>query len=120
MSQIEFVYDRAKQREFCLIETQGSLETDRAGGLRGQQQFGQIERLADGKVQMLIGVHRVPGSVVPLKKPLAVLVKQPAGENSDDSTIYGIEAIIKEKFMFKMRPDVILQQELAKLPSAAT
>ncbi|KAJ1884212.1 Chromosome transmission fidelity protein 8 [Coemansia sp. S17] len=114
MSQIEFIYDKAKQREFCLIEIQGSLETDRAGGLRGQQQFGQIERLADGKVQMLIGVHRVPGSVVPLKKPLAVLVKQPADES--DSAIYGIEAIIKEKFMFKMRPDVILQQELAKLP----
>ncbi|KAJ2839479.1 Chromosome transmission fidelity protein 8 [Coemansia sp. 'formosensis'] len=118
MSQIEFVYDRSKQREFCLIETQGSLETDRAGGLRGQQRFGQIERLADGKVQMLIGVHRVPGSVVALKKPLAVLVKQPA--ESDDSTRYGIEAIIKEKFLFKMRPDVILEQELAKLPTIAT
>ncbi|KAJ2834376.1 Chromosome transmission fidelity protein 8 [Coemansia furcata] len=118
MSQIEFIYDRAKQREFCLIETQGSLETDRAGGLRGQQRFGQIEQLADGKVQMLIGVHRVPGSVVALKKPLAVLVKQPAG--NDDSTRYGIEAIIKEKFLFKMRPDVILEQELAKLPTIAT
>ncbi|KAJ2809776.1 hypothetical protein H4S07_003065 [Coemansia furcata] len=118
MSQIEFVYDRANKRKFCLIETQGSLETDRAGGLRGQQRFGQIERLADGKVQMLIGVHRVPGSVVPLKKPLAVLVKQPA--ENDDSTRYGIEAIIKEKFLFKMRPDVILEQELAKLPTIAT
>ncbi|KAJ1671899.1 Chromosome transmission fidelity protein 8 [Coemansia sp. RSA 1836] len=119
MSQIEFVYDKAKQREFCLIETQGSLETDRAGGLSGQQRFGQIERLADGKVQMLIGVHRVPGSVAALKKPLAVLVKQPTSGDDSEATRYGIEAIIKEKFMFKVRPDVILQQEMAKLPSAA-
>ncbi|KAJ2910574.1 hypothetical protein GGI21_000730 [Coemansia aciculifera] len=116
MSQIEFMYDKTKLREFCLIETQGSLETDRPGGLSGQQRFGQIERLADGKVQMLIGVHRVPGSVVPLKKPLAVLVKQSLS-GSDTASRYEIEAVIKEKFMFKVRPDVILQQELAKLPS---
>ncbi|KAJ1819645.1 Chromosome transmission fidelity protein 8 [Coemansia sp. S610] len=114
MSEIEFTYDRAKQREFCLIETQGSLETDRAGGLRGQQRFGQIERLADGKVVMLIGVHRVPGSVVALKKPLAVLAKQ-----AGDESRYEIQSIIKEKFLFKVRPDVILQQELANLPRVA-
>ncbi|KAJ2747765.1 Chromosome transmission fidelity protein 8 [Coemansia sp. BCRC 34301] len=117
MSQVKFVYDKAKQREFCLIETQGSLETDRAGGLGGQQRFGQIERLADGKVEMLIGVHRVPGSVVALKKPLAVLAKQPS--SGDATSRYEIEAIIKEKFMFKVRPDVILQQEMAKMPSIA-
>ncbi|KAJ2471608.1 Chromosome transmission fidelity protein 8 [Coemansia sp. RSA 2322] len=108
----------AKLREFCLIETQGSLETDRPGGLRGQQRFGQIERLADGKVQMLVGVHRVPGSVMQLKKPLAVLIKQPPAEEGGD-TSYRIEAIIRDKFMFKVRPDVILQQELVNMPSVS-
>ncbi|KAJ1947038.1 hypothetical protein GGF37_000722 [Kickxella alabastrina] len=128
MSQIDIHYSKAQQTEFCLIETQGSLETDIPGGLNGQQRFGQIERLPDGKVIMKIGIHRAAGSVVPLKKPLAVMTKRcviddnsdnvndNGVENEDSTVAYDIKAIIKEKFIFKMRPEVNLQQEILKLP----
>ncbi|KAJ1965191.1 Chromosome transmission fidelity protein 8 [Dipsacomyces acuminosporus] len=124
MSQIEFIYNKAKLREFCLIETQGSIETDQPSGLRGQQRFAEIERREDGSVLMKIGIHRVPGSVVKLKKPLAVLKKQQPDSSEEEAqrgangdAKYNIEAIIKEKFMFKTRPDVILQQEINALPT---
>ncbi|KAJ2786846.1 hypothetical protein GGI15_001208 [Coemansia interrupta] len=117
MSQIDILYRKSEQREFCLIETQGSLETDKPGGLRGQQRFAAIERQPDGKVIMKIGVHRVAGSVVPLKKPLAVMVKENRPDDSSSDLTYKIQAIIKEKFIFKLRPVVDLQQEILKLPT---
>ncbi|KAJ1858131.1 hypothetical protein GGH12_001720 [Coemansia sp. RSA 1822] len=105
MSQIEIRYEKARQREFCLLEAQGSLETDGTGGLRGQQKFAEIERQDNDQVLMRIGVHRVQGSLVKLKKPLAVLKKRVA---DDGSISYDIEAVVKEKFLFKLRPDVVL------------
>ncbi|KAJ1855225.1 hypothetical protein LPJ73_002367 [Coemansia sp. RSA 2703] len=117
MSQIDIQYRKSELREFCLIETQGSLETDKPGGLRGQQRFAAIERQLDGKVLMKIGVHRVEGTVVPLKKPLAVMVKEKNSKESPSDTTYTIQSIIKEKFIFKLRPVVDLQQEILKLPT---
>ncbi|KAJ2724436.1 Chromosome transmission fidelity protein 8 [Coemansia sp. Benny D115] len=120
MSQIDICYSKADLVEYCLVETQGSLETDHPGGLRGQQRFAQIERLADGKVLMKIGVHRVSGSTVQLKKPLAVMTKLSSTAVSGDGEAiveYKIQAIIKEKFIFKLRPEVDLQQEILKLPT---
>ncbi|KAI9503158.1 hypothetical protein GGI25_001916 [Coemansia spiralis] len=111
MSQIKLIYNKANQKEFCLLEAQGSLETDQRGGLSGQQKFAEIERHGD-KVTMVVGVHRVPGTVIALKNPLAVLKKR-----TDGAKAYDIEAVIKEKFLFKVRPDVVLQQEIAKLPN---
>ncbi|KAJ2785291.1 Chromosome transmission fidelity protein 8 [Coemansia javaensis] len=109
MSQVQIVYNKAGLREFCLIETQGSLETDSAGGLRGQRDFAEIERQGS-TVAMRIGVHRVQGSVVPLKKPLAVLKKRHhLAPDADPADVhYDIEAIITEKMLFKTRPDVVL------------
>ncbi|KAJ2850981.1 hypothetical protein IWW36_001505 [Coemansia brasiliensis] len=104
MSQIEIRYEKARLKEFCLLEAQGSLETDSPGGLRGQPQFAEIERQANGQVMMKIGVHRVQGTLVKLKKPLAVLKKH----STEDGTSYSIDAIVKEKFLFKLRPDVVL------------
>ncbi|KAJ1668767.1 hypothetical protein IW140_000163 [Coemansia sp. RSA 1813] len=116
MSQIEVAYNKQNLKEFCLLEAQGSLETDQQSGLRGQQKFAEIKRLADGKVLMVVGIHRVPGLVVPLKKPLAVLKKRNPPD-PDQNSVYDIEAIIKEKFLFKVRPDVILQKEISSLPN---
>ncbi|KAI8321777.1 hypothetical protein GQ54DRAFT_304536 [Martensiomyces pterosporus] len=117
MSQVELIYDKSNLREFCLLETQGSLETDEPSGLQGQQRFGEIERNADGSVRMIIGVHRVHGSVVKLKNPLAVLRKRQADGQATSDVRYDVQAIIKEKFMFKTRPDVVLQQEIRSLPT---
>ncbi|KAJ2083579.1 hypothetical protein H4R24_000742 [Coemansia sp. RSA 988] len=108
MSQIAIVYDKNKQREFCLLEAQGSLETDSASGLQGQRDFATIERLDGDKVQMKIGVHWVQGSVVKLQKPLAVLKKRSDECTTTTDVWYDIEAIVKEKILFKMRPDVVL------------
>ncbi|PIA17983.1 hypothetical protein COEREDRAFT_7156 [Coemansia reversa NRRL 1564] len=108
MSQIAIVYDESKQRKFCLLEAQGSLETDSASGLQGQRDFATIERLDGDKVHMKIGVHRVQGSVVKLKKPFAVLKKRSDECTTTSDVCYDIEAIIKEKIIFKMRPDVVL------------
>ncbi|KAJ2797278.1 hypothetical protein H4R20_005240, partial [Coemansia guatemalensis] len=105
---IAIVYDKNNQREFCLLEAQGSLETDSASGLQGQRDFATIERLDADKVQMKIGVHRVEGSVVRLKKPFAVLKKRSDESTTSSDVCYDIEAIVKEKILFKMRPDVIL------------
>ncbi|KAJ2346977.1 hypothetical protein IWW50_003159 [Coemansia erecta] len=105
MSQIDIRYEKARQREFCLLEAQGSLETDSTGGLCSQQKFAEVERQANGQVLMRIGVHHVQGSLVKLKKPLAVMKKHTA---DDGSISYDIEAIVKEKFLFKLRPDVVL------------
>ncbi|KAJ2754884.1 hypothetical protein H4S06_003504 [Coemansia sp. BCRC 34490] len=125
MSQIRISYNKQSQKEFCLLEAQGSLETDQQGGLRGQQRFAEIRRAGNGSkdVVMVVGIHRLPGTVVPLAKPLAVLRKRhspgldDSGNNHNSSIVYGIEAIIKEKFLFKVRPDVILQSEISRLPS---
>ncbi|KAJ2714218.1 Chromosome transmission fidelity protein 8 [Coemansia spiralis] len=106
MSQIRIVYNKDGLREFCLIETQGALELDDAGGLCGQQAFAEVERRGD-KAEMWIGVHRAQGSVVKLKKPLAVLKRRPAID-ADADTQYEIEAVITEKLLFKARPDVVL------------
>lgn len=110
MSEITFAYDKTNQQEFCLIETQGSLETDQNGGLTGLRKFATIERHPDHTVSMVVGIHRVPGTTVQLASPLAVLQKTAINH-------YQIAAIIKEKFMFKIRPDVVLQQEISQLPS---
>ncbi|KAJ1732616.1 Chromosome transmission fidelity protein 8 [Coemansia biformis] len=111
MSQIRIVYSKDGLREFRLLEAQGSLETDSDGGLCGQQELAEIERQGD-KAVMQIGVHRVHGSVVKLKKPLAVLRRRPdsssAGGDRDCDVQYDIEAVITEKMLFKARPDVVL------------
>ncbi|KAJ1956475.1 hypothetical protein EC988_001330 [Linderina pennispora] len=118
MSQVEFIYNKHRLREFCLIETQGSLETDAPAGLRAQQRFGEIQRNADGSVKMVIGIHHANGSVVKLKNPLAVVRKRPAEENDGSADIqYDIVAVLKEKFLFKSRPDVVLQKEILNLPT---
>ncbi|KAJ1741157.1 hypothetical protein LPJ68_003088 [Coemansia sp. RSA 1086] len=104
MSQIEIRFEKAAQREFCLLEAQGTLETDSPGGLCGQPQIAEIERQANGQAMMKVGVHRVQGTLVKLKKPLAVLKKQ----STENGTSYKIDAIVKEKFLFKLRPDVVL------------
>ncbi|KAJ1833096.1 hypothetical protein IWW55_004962 [Coemansia sp. RSA 2706] len=103
MPQIDIRY-KTPQRSFCLVEAQGSLETDSSGGLQGQQKFGEIEH-KNGQVLMRVGVHRVPGTLVQLKKPLAILKKR---SNEDGSIRYDVEAIVREKFLFKVRPDVVL------------
>ncbi|KAJ2766665.1 hypothetical protein IWQ57_004272 [Coemansia nantahalensis] len=108
MSQIQIVCKQSGLREFCLIEVQGALEIDGAGGLCGQQAFAEIGRRGDA-VEMWIGVHRAQGSVVKLAKPLAVLKRRPDVDASADADAqYDVEAVITEKLLFKARPDVVL------------
>ncbi|KAJ2548110.1 Chromosome transmission fidelity protein 8 [Coemansia sp. RSA 1933] len=121
MSQVEIAYRKQDLKEFCLLEAQGSLETDQQSGLSGQKKFAEIKRLEGGKVVMVVGIHRVSGSVVPLDRPLAVLKRRSNTDDSDQKPMaaYSIQAIIKEKFLFKARPDVILQEEISSLPNIA-
>ncbi|KAJ1918095.1 hypothetical protein H4219_002816 [Mycoemilia scoparia] len=83
-----------------------------------------------------IGSHCLKGKIVKLPKPIAVLrkdhtrssspeteMRQENGEGEGDQAQifkkihYDIEAILKYKFIFSTRPDIVLANTLKNLPS---
>ncbi|OMJ08143.1 hypothetical protein AYI70_g11736 [Smittium culicis] len=117
MSIVSFIYDKANisTENYCLFETQGVIQND--GNNVQNQSIGRFDLMHDGSAYLLIGTNRLAGKIVPLKKAIAVSQKVLSHDKDKSSTSpnneyvdvdYNIKAIIKYKFLFKKRPDLIL------------
>lgn len=75
-----------------------------------------------GKAVLKIGQHELRGNVVKFDKPLAVLKKVSSGalasgpmdmdvdhDPSLSSTAYEVVGVVRQKFLFKDRPKVLLE-----------
>ncbi|XP_065672877.1 chromosome transmission fidelity protein 8 homolog isoform X2 [Hydra vulgaris] len=109
--------------EWHLIELQGALESfeqDIAGLHIGDLHFDE-----KGNPFLIVGHHVLTGKVVSLDKPFAVLKKnEPQLSNvktdainhektEKSQAIYKVEALIKEKIIFRNRPRPIIMKSLS-------
>ncbi|KAI8982577.1 hypothetical protein BDB01DRAFT_793239 [Pilobolus umbonatus] len=93
---------------------------------RGTIDSGMIIDLSDVKIGQLtlekdtailvIGQNKIYGKKVNLLKPFAVIRKQE--ENMGEDTTYEVVTILKDKYVFKDRPQLIVQESLRGLARA--
>ncbi|KAK2460949.1 hypothetical protein APHAL10511_007419 [Amanita phalloides] len=103
--------------EYILIELQGSLHVECSDGVdQNGQVVGKLKiDDAGSKPTLTIGHHLLEGKVVPLAKPLAILIRSEA-ENCESAQSEGdartpmnrrewcITALVKRKIVFSKRP----------------
>lgn len=63
-----------------------------------------------GQPVLVIGRQRLEGTVVTLKTPLAVMCKERNAEGHVEG--YVITHVLREKYVFKMRPQPVISEEL--------
>jgi hypothetical protein len=108
--------------DWFIIELQGEVSIDgedesfNPSGLK----FGDISE-SNGSVVLKIGQHELKGSIVKFEKPLAVLKKlpasnsamdidcEPSSDSSASSTSYEVVGVVRQKYLFKDRPKVLLE-----------
>merc|ERR1719192_2464890 len=88
--------------EWSVIELQGELEIRNGGQNFDTKYFGDLH-YKNGKPVLILGHHILNGEVKKLDKPYAVLEKQNANEKE-----LKVKAIVKEKIVFKTRPNPII------------
>jgi hypothetical protein len=86
--------------DWTLIELQGAIEPRNSTQSLDGVNIGTLVRDDDGVPKIVMGRTQLEGSVVKLKKPLAImsLVKP-----SDGSTEYHAAGVVRQKFVFKAR-----------------
>ncbi|KAL5105041.1 hypothetical protein TcWFU_009954 [Taenia crassiceps] len=89
--------------EWGLIELQGELIDKTDGHLNGKV-IGDLHFTLKNEPVFIIGHHILHGEVVRLPKPLAVLRR--AQNNSQTEVV--ITAVIRQKLLFRSRPDPII------------
>ncbi|KAI9017443.1 Ctf8-domain-containing protein [Gaertneriomyces semiglobifer] len=116
-------------KDWILIELQGSLSSSTSGSLAGLE-LGRLEVRDNGKTTLYIGHHKLSGSRVELKAPLAVLRKQtsvstitamdidqesfddqPKGEHAEGPRSFDVVTLLRYKYHFKTRPEHLLAEE---------
>ena len=86
---------------WSLVELQGAIES-RDGALDGLE-FAQLERQANGTPLLVVGTQAFEGQWVSLKKPLAVMSKQPGAPDATGCE-YHAKGVVRSKLVFKTRP----------------
>merc|ERR1712018_609806 len=100
------------ENELSLIEMQGDLESRLGSNVDVSGKFiGDLHYTKDGKTPILIiGHHILYGKVVKLDRPLIAMKKvvRELIDESESTTEYHIETIIRTKLLFKARPKPII------------
>jgi len=104
---VPIVSDGGMAREYSMFELQGTLE--RHGVPFDGEELGTLEVVAS-KPFLTIGIHRLEGKFVELKKPLVVLDPAPG-----DGKTFTVAGVVRRKALFKLRPKVLIK----KSPDAA-
>ena len=99
------LYQSETQQEMILLELQGTLSTD-------TYEIGTLEFVQDQPV-LVIGHHRLLGQKVKLAKPFAVLEKKV----NTEGVSYEVKSIVKQKCIFKSRPEHVLSENFVGLNS---
>ena len=99
---------------WSLVELQGAIES-RDGALDGLE-FAQLERQANGTPLLVVGTQAFEGQWVSLKKPLAVMSKQPGAPDATGCE-YHAKGVVRSKLVFKTRPTPRARPAIAQ-PSA--
>lgn len=113
--------DEGKEAQWGIVELQGDLISQSGEDLQGQF-IGDLHYTKQGTPILIIGHHILTGKEVSLEKPFAVLqrnrgvkpdsCKESASCTSTFQTEYQIQAIIKKKLLFKVRPKPIISNVL--------
>ena len=91
----------------------------RAGGDRASRDppnrvdpslFGPALRAQGSTPFLTIGIHRLEGKFVDLKKPLVVL--DPSSD--DDASKFVVAGVVRRKALFKMRPKVLINKSVVE------
>ena len=107
---VPIVSDGGMKTEYTIFELQGTLE--RHGVPFDGEELGALE-LVRGTPFLTIGIHRLEGKFVNLKKPMVVL--DPAHDKDDKKFV--VAGIAKRKALFKLRPKILVNKAAA--PDAA-
>ncbi|PAV64389.1 hypothetical protein WR25_11409 [Diploscapter pachys] len=104
--QIHMVRNEAGVDEWTIVELQGSLETS-GHSLDGKILGNLCWRKDTKEAILIIGNHLLEGKFTQLEKPLLVAVP-----NADDQS-YVVNAVIRRKLLFKLRPKPIVTKGLS-------
>lgn len=98
--------------EWALVELQGVLHAADEGTLAGAT-VGKlcVSPLSDATVNLVVGYHQLEGSVVALKKPLAVMQKVRDAAGGAELEVVGV---IRKKLWFKNRPKALISKPDAR------
>lgn len=111
---------------WAMVELQGEIERLIEATPGEPFDVGTLTAVDDTSVQLVIGYHRLEGSRMALKKPVAILEKVTSNDNTDMSNDnneeeevgYNVIGVIREKLIFKQRPRAIITKPTD--PAAAT
>ena len=89
---------------WMIIELQGELECNQT--VADSLVVGKFTFHSSGdSAELIIGDHKLHGSIVSLKKPFAILQKR---TDLDGNTCYDIAACVEKKYLFNKRPQSLL------------
>jgi chromosome transmission fidelity protein 8 len=96
---------------WAMIELQGEIERI-IEAIPGEPfDVGTLTATDDTSVQLVIGYHRLEGTKMALKKPVAILEKIESNDdddNDDNEVRYKVIGVVREKLIFKQRPRAII------------
>mmetsp|Transcript_13351 Transcript_13351/g.18242 ORF Transcript_13351/g.18242 Transcript_13351/m.18242 type:complete len:137 (+) Transcript_13351:168-578(+) len=112
--------------EWAMLEFQGEIEPQDSNVLLNNLDVGTLCKVSEKKIKLTCGYHEVEGSLVDLKKPIAILKKRlkQNAEALDTEVIceaFDIVGVVRKKYMFKHRPKALISKpEATKKQRRAT
>ena len=103
-SVVPIVSDGGMGTEYSMFELQGTLE--RHGRPFDGEELGTLEVKA-GTPFLTIGIHRLEGKFVDLKKPMVVL------DPTKDTGQFVVAGVVRRKAIFKLRPKILVNKAAA-------
>ncbi|GAB4819033.1 hypothetical protein N2152v2_006079 [Parachlorella kessleri] len=99
-------------QQWAMVELQGEVERKDGGTLEQAFDVGTLSvSNSGGSVLLSIGYHQLEGKKLPLKKPLAVLEREPA---ATQGLTYKVLGVVRDKYMFKARPRALITKPEGK------
>lgn len=97
---------------WAMVELQGEIERLIEAIPDEPYDVGTLTATDDTSIQLVIGYHRLEGTKMALKKPVAILEKVQSNDtdmDDDDNEVrYNVIGVIREKLIFKQRPRAII------------
>lgn len=106
-----------KTEELIYLDFQGSFESSSEEANVSNIEIGDLT-LQENSALLIIGHHKLTGKKVKLPKPFAVIHKKKIDKDDmeeDTGVCYDVVTILKEKYVFSVRPGLIVQESLRGL-----